>query len=104
MIRSFVKRRAVSIRALCSSESEKSTTGSLLHALARPLELALRRARADDVAGEQADRQHERDVDDVPLRHHPEVGHQSPPLFFARASAACRSESEPRARATEPSS
>src|SRR4051812_46782020 len=31
VMRSFVKRRADSMRALCSSETEKSTTMSLLH-------------------------------------------------------------------------
>src|SRR4051794_37038635 len=61
VMRSFVKRRAVSISALCSSPNEKSTTSLLLHSLALPRELGAHRPRAEDVAGDRADHERERD-------------------------------------------
>src|SRR3954447_26874625 len=61
MMRSRVKRRAVSTSAFCSSLREKSITGSLLHFLAFLLELGAHRPRAHGVPRDEADQERERD-------------------------------------------
>src|SRR5690242_19923204 len=79
MMRSLVKRRAVSTRAFCSSLWEKSITRSLLHSLALLLELGADGAGAEGVPGDEPHEEHERDVDDVGARHLSDVEHQPPP-------------------------
>src|SRR5262245_13501567 len=94
VMRSLVKRRAVSISALCSSDREKSTTGSLLHSALFSLELAAHRPGPEGPAGDEPDHEDEGDVDDVLGRHLRKIRDHAPPLFFSSA----------RARATAPSS
>src|SRR4051794_670068 len=65
MMRSLVKRRAVSTRAFCSSVGEKSITLSLFHSAALLLELGAHGARAHGEPRDQPDQEHERDVHEM---------------------------------------
>src|SRR6185437_6269215 len=79
MMRSFVKRRAVSTRAFCSSVRENSITVSLLHPSALLLELGAHGAGPQRVPCDEPDQQRERDVDEVGRRHLAEVRHHAAP-------------------------